>query len=108
MYRSVKKLLRSAVLWTLSTDYRKMSIKLLRSAFFCGLGLPRWKSVHKTDDVQHFQLDCSPSLPTEPQLRLEAAKSTTGKLNVVVLHVVHVPHTITFVTSRDVARRPTT
>ena len=39
------------------------------------------------------QLDCSPSLPTEPQLRLEAAKSTTGKLIVVVLHV-HVPHTI--------------
>ena len=55
------------------------------------------------------QLDCSPSLPTEPHLRLEAAKSTTGKLNVVlvVLHVVHVPHTINFVTSRDVARRPT-
>ena len=53
-----------------------------------------------------YQLDCSPSLPTEPQLRLEAAKSTTGKLNVVV--VVHVPHTISFVTSRDVARRPTT
>ena len=52
-----------------------------------------------------YQLDCSPSLPTEPQLRLEAAKSTTGKLNVV--HVV-VPHTISFVTSRDVARRPTT
>ena len=24
-----------------------------------------------------FQLDCSPSLPTEPLLRLEAAKSTT-------------------------------
>ena len=55
---------------------------------------------------QAFQLDCSPSLPTEPQLRLEAAKSTTGKLNVVVVHVV--PHTISFVTSRDVARRPTT
>ena len=54
----------------------------------------------------NFQLDCSPSLPTEPHLRLEAAKSTTGKLNVVLLHVV--PHTINFVTSRDVARRPTT
>ena len=53
-----------------------------------------------------YQLDCSPSLPTEPNLRLEAAKSTTGKLNVVVVHVV--PHTISFVTSRDVARRPTT
>ena len=53
----------------------------------------------------NYQLDCSPSLPTEPQLRLEAAKSTTGKLNVVV---VVVPHTISFVTSRDVARRPTT
>ena len=36
-----------------------------------------------------FQLDCSPSLQTEPQLRLEAAKSTTGKL-IVVVH----PHTI--------------
>ena len=54
-----------------------------------------------------YQLDCSPSLPTEPQLRLEAAKSTTGKLNVVHVVVV-VPHTISFVTSRDVARRPTT
>ena len=40
-----------------------------------------------------FQLDCSPILPTEPQLRLEAAKSTTGKLIVVVVHV-HVPQTI--------------
>ena len=43
------------------------------------------------------QLDCSPSLPTEPQLQLEAAKSTTGKL-IVVVHVVAVvvavPHTI--------------
>ena len=56
----------------------------------------------------NYQLDCSPSLPTEPHLRLEAAKSTTGKLNVVVHVVVVVPHTISFVTSRDVARRPTT
>ena len=32
MYRSVKKLLRSAVLWTLSTDNWKVSIKLPRSA----------------------------------------------------------------------------
>ena len=55
-----------------------------------------------------YQLDCSPSLPTEPNLRLEAAKSTTGKLNVVVVVHVVVPHTIRFVTSRDVARRPTT
>ena len=60
-------------------------------------------------DIARYQLDCSPSLPTEPHLRLEAAKSTTGKLYVhVVLHVVVVPPTIKFVTSRDVARRPTT
>ena len=39
--------------------------------------------------AHYYQLDCSPSLPAEPQLRLEAAKSTTGKLI-----VVHVPHTI--------------
>ena len=43
--------------------------------------------------AHYYQLDCSPSLQTEPQLRLEAAKSTTGKL-IVVVHVVHVPHTI--------------
>ena len=41
--------------------------------------------------AHYYQLDCSPSLPAEPQLRLEAAKSTTGKL--IVVHV-HVPHTI--------------
>ena len=58
--------------------------------------------------AHYYQLDCSPSLPAEPQLRLEAAKSTTGKLNVVVVVVHVVPHTISFVTSRDVARRPTT
>ena len=51
-----------------------------------------------------YQLDCSPSLQTEPQLRLEAAKSTTGKLIVVVVH----PHTIKLTSSRDVARRRTT
>ena len=28
--------------------------------------------------AKQYQLDCSPSLATEPQLRLEAAKSTTG------------------------------
>ena len=45
--------------------------------------------------AHYYQLDCSPSLPAEPQLRLEAAKSTTGKLIVVVVHVhVVVPHTI--------------
>ena len=33
-------------------------------------------------------------MQTEPQLRLEAAKSTTGKLIVVHVVVVVVPHTI--------------
>ena len=58
--------------------------------------------------VLQNQLDCSPSLPTEPQLRLEAAKSTTGKLIVVVVVVVVHPHTIKLTSSRDVARRRTT
>ena len=41
--------------------------------------------------AHYYQLDCSPSLQTGPQLRLEAAKFTT----VVHVHVyVHVPHTI--------------
>ena len=36
------------VLWTLLTDNRKVSIKLLRSAVFKGFFLLGWKSVHRT------------------------------------------------------------
>ena len=36
------------VLWTLLTDNRKVSIKLLRSAVFKEFLLLGWKSVHKT------------------------------------------------------------
>ena len=43
MFRSVKKLPRSAVLWTLLPDNRKVSIKLLRSAVFLWFFLLCWK-----------------------------------------------------------------
>ena len=43
-----------AVLWTLFTYNRKVSIKLPRSAVLYGFITPRRKSVHKTAQVQQF------------------------------------------------------
>ena len=73
--------------------FNKTLTKLSHSftIFNCLPPIKVYEPVRKDIIVRYCQLDCSPSLPAEPQLRLEAAKSTTGKL--IVVHV-HVPHTI--------------